>query len=216
MTDTSPGRPWISMWLHPRQTIRQIIDTDPDRSVWRLAAVIGIGNALDRAAEKSSGDHGSLGEILLPALIFGPISGIIGLYIFGALLRWTGPWIGGHAVSRDIRAALAWASVLSIWAIILWVPQLLFFGKEVFTSETPVMDASPALTALFRGISVVEFVVGVWAFVVFLKCLGEVQGFSAWRALGNILLVPLVILVTVFVVVGAFTFLKWVFVFLSG
>ena len=38
-----------------------------------------------------------------------------------------------------------------------------------------------------------RIVCGIWAFVAGLKCLGEVQGFSAWKALGNGLLAGLVI-----------------------
>ena len=47
----------------------------------------------------------------------------------------------------------------------------------------------------------------MWAFVVFLKCLGQVQGFSAWKALGNTLLVVPVILLPILLLalaVGAF------------
>ncbi len=36
---------------------------------------------------------------------------------------------------------------------------------------------------------------GLWSFVVVLKCVGEVQGFSAWRALGAMFLAGLLIVV---------------------
>jgi hypothetical protein len=37
-------------------------------------------------------------------------------------------------------------------------------------------------------LSLIESIVGIWIFVISLKCLGEVHHFSAWRALGAILL----------------------------
>jgi hypothetical protein len=194
--------PWVSMWLNPRRTIRQIVDTDPDRKVLLLAAIAGIGKVLDKASTKSTGDHLSLVAILLLAVIVGPLGGVISLYIGGALLRWTGSWIGGRAEARDIRAAIAWASVLAIWSMLLWVPELSLFGKEMFTTETPNIDASTALTILFWAFAAIEIILGVWMIMVFLKCLGEVQGFSAWKALGNCVLVGLVFLVPILGIVG--------------
>jgi hypothetical protein len=196
------------MWIHPRRTIRQIVDTDPERHVLLLAAIGGIGEVLNKASTKSTGDHMSLATILLLAGIAGPIGGIISLYIGGAFLRWTGGWIGGHAKARDIRSAIAWAGVLTIWAMILWVPQLLLFGKEMFTTETPTIDASTVLTALFWLLAAIDVILGVWTIMVFLKCLGEVQGFSAWKALGNCLLMGLVFLVPILGIVGLVLLLK--------
>lgn len=191
---TNSVSPWLSIWIHPRRTIRHIVETDPDRYVLLLVAIAGIGSSLDKASIRSAGDRFALGTILLAALIVGPVAGIAMLYLGGALLRWTGRWIGGRATSRDIRCAIAWAGVVSIWAMILWVPQLLIFGKEIFTTETPMIDASLLLMALFLALGAIDIILGIWALVVFLKCLGEVQGFSAWKALGNILLACLVVL----------------------
>jgi hypothetical protein len=127
--------------------------------------------------------------------IVGPIGGIIGLYIGAALLRWVGMWIGGTASSMDIRAAMAWSNVPIIWALLLWIPKLFFFGSELFTSETPRLDASESLTYSFFVFGVIEVVVTIWALIIFLKCLGEVQGFSAWKAIGNTLLAGLAVIV---------------------
>ncbi|MEI8243431.1 MAG: YIP1 family protein [bacterium] len=130
------------------------------------------------------------------------------MYIGGALFRWTGRWLGGRAGSREIRAAIAWASVLAIWGMLFWVPQLLLFGKDMFTTETPRIDSSYLLTGLFWGLAAVEMVIGVWTIVAFLKCLGEVQGFSAWRALGSVLLSILAILVPILGIVMVMVLVK--------
>jgi hypothetical protein len=55
----------------------------------------------------------------------------------------------------------------------------------------------PAILVVF---AIVNVVVGVWGGIVFLKCLGKVQQFSAWRALGNSVLATLVVLVPVGVI----------------
>ena len=200
--ETTPMNPWFSMWLHPRRTIRRIVETNPDRLVLLLAAVGGIVEALINASSDSKGENMSLQAILLTSLIGGPLMGVIGLWLGGALLRWTGGWIGGQADSRRIRATLAWANVPLVWSLLLWIPALLLFGAELFAAATPILDASTMLSGLYMVFSFGIGIVSIWAFVVFLHALGEVQGFSAWKALGNSILAGLVVLVPLLAIVG--------------
>jgi hypothetical protein len=192
--------PWFSMWMKPRATIRQIVDRDPEHMVLLLAAIYGISKVLDRAVAKNLGDKISWPFIFIIAIIAGPFSGVISLYLGGLLIRWTGSWIGGEGTAENIRAAIAWAYVPIIWTLVLWIPQLLLFGQELFTEETPIMDESLILTGIFWGISLIELIVAIWTIVIFLKCIGEVQGFSAWKALGNVCLAGLVIIVPIFII----------------
>ena len=200
--ETTPLNPWFSMWLHPRRTIRQIVETNPERLVLLLATVGGIVEALINASSDSKGENMSLQAILLTALIGGPLMGVIGLWLGGALLRWTGGWIGGQADSRRIRATLAWANVPLVWSLLLWIPALLLFGAELFATATPILDASTMLSGLYMVFSFGIGIVSIWAFVVFLHALGEVQGFSAWKALGNSILAGLAVLVPLLAIVG--------------
>jgi hypothetical protein len=191
------------MWVRPRDTIQQIVSSDPTRTVLLLAALSGFGSALDNASIRSLGDKFELPMIFTMTAIVGPISGILGLYIGGALVRWTGTWIGGVASSQNIRAAIAWSSVPLIWALLIWIPELALIGDELFKSETPRMDASYTLLLAFLGLSLIELVIAIWALVVLLKSLGQVQGFSAWKALGNLLLSALVIAVPILIIAVA-------------
>ena len=200
--ETTPMNPWFSMWLHPRRTIRRIVETNPDRLVLLLAAVGGIVEALINASSDSKGENMSLQAILLTSLIGGPLMGVIGLWLGGALLRWTGGWIGGQADSRRIRATLAWANVPLVWSLLLWIPALLLFGAELFATATPIIDASTMLSGLYMVFSFGIGTVSIWAFEVFLHALGEVQGFSAGKALGNSILAGLVVLVPLLAIVG--------------
>ena len=200
--ETMPLNPWFSMWLHPRRTIRQIVETNPERLVLSLAAVGGGVEGLTNMASDSKGDDMSLRAILLATLIVGPIMGIVGLWVGGFLLRWTGGWIGGQADARRIRATLAWANVPLVWSLLLWIPAILLFGLELFTEATPVLDASAQLAGLHLVFSVGIGIISLWSFVAFLHALGEVQGFSAWRSLLNSFLALLVFLVPLFAFIG--------------
>ena len=165
--------PWISIWLQPRATIQEIVDTDPRG----LPAIFSI------------------------AIVAGAIGGILSLFVFGVLIRWTGRWLGGTASYEQVRAAIAWSLVPYLWVSLMWIPELLLLGEEMFTTEMPRLEANPVLAFVFLGLVIVELVGVAWALVVYLKCLGQVQGFSAWKALGNLLLAALIFVVPILVVI---------------
>jgi len=194
--------PWFSIWTKPRDTIQKIVDEDPYKFVIFLAALSGFYEQLHQATGNSQGDSWSLPTILLFAVFAGSIMGIIVLYIWSALLRWTGKWIGGKASPENIRAAVAWSSVPKLWGLALWIPALAILGEEVFTSDTSMLEETPALLYMAFVFAAIWVTTWIWAFIVFLKCLGQVQGFSAWKAMGNTILagvIPFVIFAVIFI-----------------
>ncbi len=174
--------------------MRQILESDPERLVVVLAAIAGMSRALDRASFKSLGDRLPLLGVLAGAIIGGALSGILLLYLYGFFLRWTGRWFGAKGSASGVRAAIAWPNVITAWALLLWIPQLALFGNELFTTETQILDGNPLMGLLLLGFFILELVVAAWFVVVFLKCVGETQGFSAWRALANAVVAGLVMI----------------------
>ena len=153
-----------------------------------LAGFIGIGQVLDRLSARSMGDTLSIPLLFLLVLTLGPILGIVMVYVAAALLHLTGKWLGGSASSAAIRAAYAWSSVPIVAALVLWIPYLLIAGREMFTRETPELDASPSKAMAIAALGLVESALVVWTIVLLLKCLSEVQHFSVWKAGENVLL----------------------------
>ncbi len=207
MSYALPRHPWLAIWVSPRETIRQIVETDPKQQVILLAILAGIGQSLDKASSNSVGDRWSFSAILVLALIVGPLRGLVSLYLGGAIVRWVGVLLGGQASAEDARAAIAWSQVPLILVSVLWLPKLLLFGQEMFTTATPGIDSNPLLLFSILGFSLVEISIAVWAFVLLLKCIGEVHRFSAWKALAVVLLPMAAIFVIVSIVVGASIFL---------
>ncbi|EAR10656.1 Yip1 family protein [Reinekea blandensis] len=197
--------PWFSIWTQPRATIRQIIRTNPKQSVILLAALGGFAEALDRASYKDAGDDFSVVMIVLMAMSLGALGGILAMYVYGWLLSWTGNWINGQGHREEIRAAIAWANVPVIWALLLWIPQYALIGREMFMAEAYSLTESTTTFVLFFGLAVIEVILGIWAFIIFLKCLGEVQGFSAWKALWNCIIPLLVVGLPFVLIIGLFT-----------
>ncbi len=177
--------------------MRQVLATDPARLVLVLAMLGGLSQALDNASLFSLGDKLSPAAVFALCAVFGPVSGIITLYLSGLVLSWTGKWLGGQAGQAEVRSAVAWSNVPIIWAMLLWVPEYLLFGRELFMSDTPALDASLSLSFTLMGFFLVEIILAIWALVIYLKCLGEAHRFSAWKALANSVIAALLVIIPI-------------------
>jgi hypothetical protein len=200
--------PWIAVWTRPRHTIRHLVTYASESALLPLAAVGGVVQALDRASSRSLGDNIPFDVILALCGALGPLIGIIELYLGSALISWTGRWIGGNAESDEIRTAVAWANVPLIGVFVIWILQVVLLGPELFTTLTPRLDGNAGVALTFLASGLAQITLGIWAFFILMKGLGEVQGFSAWKALGNVLLsslafvVPILLLALIVIAVG--------------
>jgi hypothetical protein len=195
--------PFFTIWTEPRATIRRIADTDPTRNVIALAAVGPAISALAGQWSKALNNNANL-SVLWPlwvaaSVIIQAAIGVLFLFIFGAIFKWSGSLLGGVASRVEVRAALAWSQAPGIaGATILLLAVLM--GTPIPTPTTP--GTLPSIDPAFYKVMVVEGVLAAWGFVVSLKCLGEVHRFSAWRALVAVMIPPLIVVI----VVGAIVF----------
>jgi len=190
--------PFFLIWTEPRATIRRIVDSDPTRNVLALAA---IGPGLSALVSQwSSAMNGTANpSVLWPLWVVFSVAiqaalGILFLYIFGAVFRWSGSLLGGTATRVEMRTALAWSQVPAI-AMDIILLMAVFAGVPI-PHMLPGGRLSPIDPAFYK-VMVVMGVLAVWGFVVNLKCFGEVHRFSAWRAFAAILIPALVIVVVV-------------------
>ena len=214
--------PYIGICIRPRVTIRTIVDRDPRDRVIELVLVAAVIYAATNAI------HGynynptafTIANKPIPVLPPGtshlmsfwsvvawPLLAVPLLYINGALLRWSGSLLGGTANAVEVRAAIAWPSVLTI-VLILAAFVIGFLASP--PSQPQVPQSMNEVLAYWRSMlphMIVSVPLLLWWWIVFLKCLGEVHRFSAWRALGTwligclllvgVLIVGLIILGTV-------------------
>lgn len=205
--DITPPRgslnPWLSVWLRPRETYDYVRAHVPVQTLFFIAAISGIFEVLDRASMRNTGEDFELGSLIAIALIAGPISGVIGLLLGSFLISVTGRWIGGTGDFSDVRHAVGWVSTMAIVVGLLWIPQLLLFGHEMFTEDMPTLERQPTLGIVLLLTGLLELTGGIWTLVCALKMIGQAHDFSAWKALaasilaGLLLIVPIVIVAVV-------------------
>ena len=195
------GNPWLEMWTHPRETIRSIVKYDPKYRFFWLSALYGLPLMFNIAQSFSLAERFSLIGVLLIAVILSVFVGMIGISIGSLLVFWTGRWIGGKSSYDNIRAAVAWSNVTNIVNLCVWLILLGVFGNEVFLSGFAQKVFAGYQSVIIFLVFLAQAVVAVWSFVILINGISEVQGFSNWKALLNII-IPFVMVVIVLWVLG--------------
>jgi len=189
-----------NIWQQPRATMAHIVETNPTQYVVLLAALgtiaqgLGDNSLLDLYNQLNQNLSLAVGiKVTLSAAL-----GIIGLYILACLLDWTGKWIGGTASQEHIRCAIAWGMSPLLVTLPVWAFLISYFGVDVFNLGSEATTTAPGIF-VFLPCQLALLIINIWSIFTILKSLAQVQGFSAWRALANYLLVMLIFVAVVLV-----------------
>jgi hypothetical protein len=189
------------IWYKPREVIREAFESASPTRVRILAACFGIIGFFDNANKNNLGETLSLHWILLLATVAGSVSGILALYFFSFLLRWTGRLVKGQASPGRMKTALAYSTIPTLWFAPVYAVMIGLKGREAFVSnQTGGFGSYPFLTGLVVGLFPIWLMLGIWIVSIGLRCLSEAQGFSVWRAIINAMLAFTVLVFAVVVV----------------
>jgi Yip1 domain len=185
---------YAEILVSPRATIRAIVDRDPRDRVIALVVICGFIGAVAAVMQFRSPQAFTIGSRSIPMIasatmwkirvgqiIASPILAVMSLYVNGAVLRWSGGLFGGTAKAVEVRAAIGWASIPSILIGLVLIAFALIHPPTAITmSEEQSVLSMLAHDWMTLALSTV---LGLYAFVILLKCVAEVHRFSAWRAL---------------------------------
>ena len=184
--------PWVSMWTQPRQTIRALMEHDPRYRVLFLATLYAMQNLFYIANFYSMGLGNKFILVLVAILFLSPFIGALWLYYTGWILTFTGRWLGGKGSSLHLRLALAWSDLPLILSVAMW------FILLASSSDTVFVQSAIGTSLVF--VNFIMFIVWIWSFILLVASIREVQGFSALRAIANVLLSSIISFLIVFVV----------------
>ncbi|MEM8728009.1 MAG: Yip1 family protein [Chlamydiota bacterium] len=189
--------PWINIWVHPRKTIRALVEYNTDHRSVALCAIYGFQYILQILRYLSLGRSMSLLFIILFALLFSIPVGYIVFNVLSAFYFWMGKLIKGKGSFKRIRTATYWSNVPMVVTCLIWIVLMGIHGNNLFVAgyETQLVGTAAAIG---MGLGVVQFAVAIWGLMILLHALGEVQGFSAWMALLNLVLAGSAIFIFLF------------------
>ncbi len=187
--------------------MRAILEENPNFRVLPIAMGGGILEAIQLEYLLSAGESLSLPLILLIAAVLGPPLGLVLLYAAAWIVEMSCRLFGGQAHSREVRSALAWSSVPFLATFPIWIVRIALFGRGLFILMNPNLLLKPAVAYLLAATTIPELVLQIWWMVLTVKALGEVQRFSAWKALNSLLLLIAPPVILIFILIAAAYFL---------
>ncbi len=170
----------LAIW-RPRKAIALIIATDPNRF---LVANILMASAINWIAKRQSTPL-SQDEIALALL--GPIATFVFVLAAAKFMHWVGRWLDGKAGFDALKAALIWSIPAASMALL---PDILssFFSR-----------ALPSVVIHLLGLLALLFT--AWSLIVPVLMVSEVQRFSILKAIANLLLAGLLLLLVMLAIV---------------
>ena len=184
--------PWLSMWVHPRQTMQQILDTKVNKGLYCLSWIYGFQFSLRLCQELSIGAYLNAWWIILIAAVAALPLGWIAFNISAFIFQIMGKLIKGKGSFTQIRSAVAWGNLPLIFTCLFWIAMTAVFGNYLFFEgfyEVPFTGGEGILLSVNFLIMIVF---GIWGAIIFLHALGAAQGFSFWMALLNLVLASVV------------------------
>lgn len=169
----------------PRQAMHLV--KKPNSHLIFLSFLVGLISIFDFSARYAVASIVDKNLLIALGFILAIPLGYVLLSVFALFTFLTGKILKGKANFLQIRSALAYSRVPLVVNVMIWIVKLIVYYPLIFTSQFNTSLASGQYH-LFLILSFIQLVFLIYAFVLLLHTLGEVQGFSAWMSLLNIIL----------------------------
>jgi hypothetical protein len=194
--------PWRAIWTQPRATIQSLILKDPNYGLKRLAWIYGFTTALSFSKMHSLITLYPLWTVVLGSLLLGIVIGLVFISITAYILQWSGRLIGGNAPFKQVRCVVAWSNAPVLINVVIWFLLICAFREQTFYVDFPVEIIWTNKTGLFLLAILGNLIAVIWSFIILIQGLREVQGFSFWKGLLNII-IPLIALAILSILIKA-------------
>ncbi|MBN2478642.1 MAG: YIP1 family protein [Parachlamydiales bacterium] len=191
--------PYMTIWTQPRKTIKKILEINPNMGFLYLSAIwfLQIFFLVVSYTEVQFPIHYAITTII--ALVISPFIGALVFYFFGWLLYITGKWLKGKATINQTRCCFAWSRMPLVIDLVMWFV-LSFFAAEFIFAKSKFLTS-------FSFVNLIALSTFVWAFVILVFTVKEVQNFSTIKALINVILSYLFVFAIIVLVVSFYYYL---------
>lgn len=177
-----------NLLINPTLFFEKINWRDHKNEIILLAILAGVVHRFADAQMQQYGDSRELAGIIGFCLISGILLGWLWIYISAIIVRWSGEFFGGKATNKEIFAVAAYASIPAIIGLVPLSLQIILFGKNAFRDYTLVAKQFDFWIICTLG--VIQILLVIYSFILFIKGVSVVQKFSAIKAIKSIILVP--------------------------
>lgn len=180
--------PWLTIFVKPRQTIRAIVDSNPNFRLLTLSAIYGFCSLLGFAQNFNFGDKKETLLALLPLLLLAPFWGYLVFSFSSWFVFITGKLLKGQGTYKEVRSAYAWSNVPLIVNALLWIFLIIVFKISLFSDTALQGVLTGGRSFLLVGVVFSQLVFSLWGLVIYIIGVSEVQRFSIFKTLVNLFL----------------------------
>lgn len=189
---------YLKFLKSPLISFKEILALKPEKDIYILMFLGSAANAIGRASSQNMGENSNLTVVLLSAVFAGGLFGIVGYFIYAALLRWTGKWLKGTADTDKMTTVLAWGSIPIIISLAFTFFEILITGDAIFV-KYPDLSSSGQLLILIVGF--INLGLLLWSISLMIVGISVAQNFSIGKSILNFFLPILVIFVPLFLLI---------------
>jgi Yip1 domain len=156
-----------------------------------LAAAQGLATAVMVYRTQLSAPGTTAGEVLGTAVIFGPLGGVVSMYLFAAIYGRLGVRAGGKSARNQVFHVLAYGGIPVAASLVLWIFTALVVGEAAIV-EKPSAEVDGFVAFVLHAQFAAYMLLLLWSIVLqvmgFSETLGLVtrKAFAVW-VLGQLL-----------------------------
>lgn len=181
MSTTEQIRPIKDVWLRPRRVFRELATQPIGAMDYLLAAAQGLATTVTLYRTQPAASGFTAGEILGSACIFGPLGGILTLYIFAAIYRRLGQRAGGKSVRNQVFHVLAYGGIPVAASLVLWIFTALLVGEAAIV-EKPATEVDGFVGFVLHAQLAAYLFLWFWAVVLQVMGFSEILGLATRKA----------------------------------
>ena len=193
--------PFLSVWLHPKQTARYVIEHKTIVYALMLVVIGYIASGFSGFMNSELYPDFSYVWIFLISIILGPILGIIMMFIASGIVFLIGKLLKGTGSFWDVFKASSLSSIPAIFTgpfYILWM----FVSPESFFFE----DGVSAIAVI---VSIIMIVTAIWSVIILVAAIAEAHQFSIIRSIISLIIPAILLFIFIF---GLITIIVIIFV----
>jgi len=183
VSSTEPIHPLKDVWLRPRRVFRELATRPIGAADFLLAATQGVATSIMVSRTQSAGSNVGTAEILGSALIFGPLAGVVSMYLFAAIYARLGTRAGGKSTRHQVFHVLAYGGIPVAASLILWMFTALLVG-EAAVVERPGVEIDGFVAFVLRVQFASYMLLLLWSFVLQVMGFSEILGLATRKAFG--------------------------------
>jgi Yip1 domain len=180
---TEPIRPLKDVWLRPRRVFRELATRPVGAADFLLAVAQGIANSVMVSRTQLAESNASAAEILVRSFIFGPLAGVVSIYLFAAIYGRLGARAGGKSARNQVFHVLAYGGVPVAASLVLWIFTALLVG-EAAVVERPGVELDGFVAFVLRAQFVSYMLLLLWSSVLQVMGFSEILGLATRKAFG--------------------------------